>query len=75
MTQEQAIRQLRTQIKQLSAAAAEACLKDRPARSRSAAPEHPLQAFDALATRLATPALEALAVIERGAQPANTDTY
>ncbi len=74
MTHEQALRQLRIQIKQLSAAAAEACLKDRPARS-AARGEHPLQAFDALADTLATPALEALAVIERGAQPTYTDTY
>lgn len=57
MKQERAIVQLRSQIKQLAAAAASQCLADR-AGSRA-----PLLAFDELARQLAAPAFEALTVI------------
>jgi hypothetical protein len=60
MTYDEAVLRLRGQIKQLSAAAATQCLRDRLERSNV---DHPLVELDRLARQLAAPALEALSVI------------
>jgi hypothetical protein len=60
VTYDQAVIRLRSQIKQLSAAAASQCLRDRLERSSI---DHPLMELDQLAKQLAAPALDALAVI------------
>jgi hypothetical protein len=60
MTYDTAVIRLRSQIKQLSAAAASQCLRDRLERSSI---DHPLVELDRLARQLAAPALEALSVI------------
>lgn len=60
MTHEQALRVLRSEVKQLACAAAAQCLRDRMERRK---PDAPLIAYDALARQIAAPALEALGVI------------
>jgi hypothetical protein len=60
MTYDTAVIRLRSQIKQLSAAAASQCLRDRLERSSI---DHPLVELARVARQLAAPALEALSVI------------
>jgi hypothetical protein len=65
MSYDQAVIHLRSQIKQLSAAAASQCLRDRLERSSL---DHPLVELDLIARQLAAPAFEALSVLTGEAQ-------
>jgi hypothetical protein len=60
MSYDQAVIHLRSQLKQLAAAAAAQCLQDRMERKPV---DYPLMEFDSLARELAAPALEALSAI------------
>jgi hypothetical protein len=76
MTPQQAIRSLRSQLYQLSVAAAEVCLHDRPDHRMSRNGQG-LSALDAMTHQFMEPVEEALIVIERAlalnSNPASKD--
>lgn len=66
MTKTEAIKRIRSEIKQLAAAAATECLTMRRGKSDDS-DRHALEEFDQMATNLAAPALAALDTLQGGA--------
>lgn len=66
MTKTEAIKRIRSEIKQLAAAAASECLTMRRGKSDDS-DRHALEEFDTMANSLAAPALAALDALQGGA--------
>lgn len=73
MTKTEAIKKIRSEVRQLAAAAATECLTMRRGKSDDS-DRHALEEFDRMANSLAAPALQALEVLQGGAPKRQRET-